>query len=47
MDVVTDYNPACGTSRNALELIRNASFEPHVIECPETPPTQALLKLLE
>ncbi|MGF7055605.1 arsenate reductase-like glutaredoxin family protein [Bosea sp. OAE752] len=47
MDVVTDYNPACGISRNAPDLIRDASVEPHVVECPETPPTQALLKLLE
>ncbi len=47
LGVVTYHNPACGTSRNALDLIRNASVEPHVIECPKTPPTQALVKLLE
>lgn len=47
LGVVTYHNPACGTSRNALDFIRNASVEPHVIECPKTPPTQALVKLLE
>ena len=26
------HNPACGTSRNTLALIRNAGIEPTVIE---------------
>ncbi len=46
MDVVIYHNPACGTSRNTLGLIRNAGVEPHVIEYLKTPPTRALLKQL-
>ena len=45
-DVVIYHNPACGTSRNTLALIRNAGVEPHVIEYLKTPPTRALLLLL-
>lgn len=41
------HNPACGTSRNALALIRNAGIEPNVIEYLKTPPDRAtLLNLL-
>lgn len=43
MDVIIYHNPQCGTSRNALGLIRNAGIEPHVIEYLKTPPTRALL----
>jgi arsenate reductase len=43
MDVVIYHNPACGTLRNTLALIRNAGIEPHVIEYLKTPPTGALL----
>ena len=32
MDVIIYHNPACGTSRNTLGLIRNAGVEPHIIE---------------
>lgn len=46
MDVVIYHNPACGTSRNTLGLIRNAGIEPHVIEYLKTPPARALLKQL-
>ncbi|CAN7379658.1 arsenate reductase (glutaredoxin) [Bosea sp. LjRoot237] len=46
MDVVIYHNPACGTSRNTLGLIRNAGVEPHVIEYLKTPPTRALLQQL-
>ncbi|MBN9442279.1 arsenate reductase (glutaredoxin) [Bosea sp. (in: a-proteobacteria)] len=46
MDVVIYHNPACGTSRNTLGLIRNAGVEPHVIEYLKTPPARALLKQL-
>lgn len=46
MDVVIYHNPACGTSRNTLALIRNAGVEPHVIEYLKTPPARALLKQL-
>lgn len=43
LDIVIYHNPACGTSRNALGLIRNAGIEPHVIEYLKTPPSRALL----
>ncbi len=46
MDVIIYHNPACGTSRNTLALIRNAGVEPHVIEYLKTPPSRALLKQL-
>jgi arsenate reductase len=46
MDVIIYHNPDCGTSRNALGMIRNAGVEPHVIEYLKTPPTRALLKQL-
>lgn len=46
MDVIIYHNPACGTSRNTLGLIRNAGIEPHIIEYLKTPPTRALLKQL-
>jgi arsenate reductase (glutaredoxin) len=43
--VITIYhNPGCGTSRNTLELIRNAGFEPQVIEYLKTPPDRATLE---
>ena len=43
MDVIIYHNPACGTSRNTLAMIRNAGIEPHVIEYLKTPPARALL----
>lgn len=48
MSNVTIYhNPACGTSRNTLELIRNSGTEPTVILYLETPPSRdALVKLI-
>jgi arsenate reductase len=46
IDVIIYHNPMCGTSRNALGLIRNAGIEPHVIEYLKCPPSRALLKLL-
>jgi arsenate reductase len=48
MSNVTIYhNPACGTSRNTLELIRNSGTEPTVILYLETPPSrEVLVKLL-
>lgn len=42
-DIIIYHNPECGTSRNALAMIRNADVEPHVIEYLKTPPTRALL----
>lgn len=43
IDVIIYHNPECGTSRNALEMIRNAGIEPHVIEYLKTPPSRAML----
>lgn len=40
------HNPACGTSRNTLGLIRNSGVEPRVIEYLKTPPTKAELVVL-
>jgi arsenate reductase len=34
------HNPACGTSRNVLALIRNSGEEPRVIEYLKTPPSR-------
>lgn len=48
MSSITIYhNPACGTSRNTLALIRNSGEEPVVVEYLKTPPSQeTLVKLL-
>lgn len=46
IDVVIYHNPACGTSRNTLALIRNTGIEPHIIEYLKTPPSRALLERL-
>jgi arsenate reductase len=40
------HNPACGTSRNTLALIRNAGVEPTLIEYLKTPPDRATLERL-
>jgi arsenate reductase (glutaredoxin) len=40
------HNPACGTSRNTLELIRSVGFEPIIIEYLKTPPDRATLQAL-
>ena len=40
------HNPACGTSRNTLALIRNAGVDPTVIEYLKTPPDRATLESL-
>ncbi len=45
-DVVIYHNPACGTSRNTLAMIRNAGIEPHVIDYLKMPPSRALLTQL-
>ena len=45
-EVVIYHNPACGTSRNTLALIRHAGIEPTVIEYLKTPPSKAQLKEL-
>jgi arsenate reductase len=46
MDVIIYHNPACGTSRNTLELIRKSGVEPHVVEYVKTPPSRPLLAQL-
>ena len=46
MDIVIYHNPACGTSRNTLALIRHVGIEPHVIEYLKTPPSRALVAQL-
>ena len=40
MNVTIYHNPACGTSRNTLAMIRNAGIEPTVIEYVKTPPSR-------
>ena len=40
MTVTIYHNPACGTSRNVLALIRDSGEEPHVIEYLKTPPSR-------
>lgn len=37
------HNPACGTSRNTLGLIRNAGIEPAIVEYLSNPPTREQL----
>ena len=39
-NIIIYHNPACGTSRNTLALIRNSGVEPEVILYLETPPTR-------
>ncbi|WP_191575904.1 arsenate reductase (glutaredoxin) [Achromobacter insolitus] len=48
MSSITIYhNPACGTSRNVLGLIRNSGEEPTIIEYLKTPPNaETLMKLI-
>jgi arsenate reductase (glutaredoxin) len=43
MAITIYHNPACGTSRNTLALIRNAGVEPDVIEYLKTPPSRDTL----
>lgn len=45
-DIVIYHNPECGTSRNALAMIRNAGIEPHVVEYLKTPPSRPMLESL-
>jgi len=47
MTVTIYHNPACGTSRNTLAMIRQSGEEPEVIEYLKTPPTRdRLVELL-
>lgn len=43
MDVIIYHNPACGTSRNTLALIRHVGIEPHAIEYLKSPPSRAMI----
>lgn len=42
-DITIYHNPACGTSRNTLAMIRNSGVEPTVIEYLKTPPSRETL----
>lgn len=47
MSNITIYhNPACGTSRNTLEMIRNSGIEPTIVYYLDTPPARDELKKL-
>jgi len=47
MTVTIYHNPACGTSRNTLAMIRQSGVEPEVIEYVKTPPSrEQLVELL-
>ena len=47
MKVTIYHNPACGTSRNVLALIRNSGAEPAIVEYLKTPPGRdQLLELI-
>jgi arsenate reductase len=43
-EVTIYHNPACGTSRNVLGLIRNSGVEPNVIEYLKNPPSRTELE---
>ena len=43
MTVTIYHNPACGTSRNTLAMIRQSGEEPEVIEYLKTPPSRSKL----
>ncbi|NKI93509.1 arsenate reductase (glutaredoxin) [Rhizobacter sp. SG703] len=45
-DITIFHNPACGTSRNVLALIRHAGIEPTVIEYLKNPPSKERLREL-
>jgi len=45
-DITIYHNPACGTSRNTLGLIRHAGIEPRVVEYLKTPPSKDELRAL-
>ncbi len=45
-DITIYHNPACGTSRNVLALIRNSGEQPQVVEYLKTPPDRATLQQL-
>jgi arsenate reductase len=46
MTITIYHNPACGTSRNTLALIRNTGVEPQIVDYLTDPPTRARLREL-
>jgi arsenate reductase (glutaredoxin) len=46
MTITIYHNPACGTSRNTLAMIRQSGVEPRVIEYLKTPPSRQELQRL-
>ena len=46
MKVTIYHNPACGTSRNTLAMIRQSGEEPEVTEYLKTPPSRERLREL-
>ena len=46
MSITIYHNPACGTSRNALQAIRDAGHEPIVVEYLKTPLDAAGIRAL-
>ncbi|ODT14457.1 MAG: arsenate reductase (glutaredoxin) [Kaistia sp. SCN 65-12] len=46
MSITIFHNPACGTSRNTLAMIRQSGEEPTVIEYLKTPPSRDTLVAL-
>ena len=45
-EITIYHNPACGTSRNTLAIIRHSGIEPEVIEYLQTPPSKQRLQEL-
>jgi arsenate reductase len=43
MAITIFHNPACGTSRNTLAMIRQSGEEPEIIEYLQTPPSRYTL----
>ena len=43
MSVTIYHNPACGTSRNTLAMIRASGEEPEIVEYLKTPPSRETL----
>ncbi len=46
MTITIYHNPRCSKSRRTLELLRDRSIEPQVVEYLETPPDTAMLERL-
>ncbi len=46
MTVTIYHNPACGTSRNVLEILRNEGHDPEVIEYLKAPPSRERIREL-